>query len=83
MAVVKYNKKVELTDCLQFTGNNRQEMISFCPGITSVMDEELGRLRLYFMGMEMVATDWMVEYPTDSFRMWNDAQFTQMYSPAT
>jgi hypothetical protein len=82
MAVVKHNKKVEVADCLQFTGNNRQEMINFCPGIISVMDQATGRLRLYFMGMEMNATDWMVQYPAGAFRMWNDTQFTEMYEPA-
>ena len=82
MAVVKYNRKVELADCLQFTGTNRQEMINFCSGIVSVMDPEIGRLRLYFMGIELVATDWMVQYPTGTFVMWNNTQFTQMYEPA-
>lgn len=80
MPSAKYTEKVQVVDALQFTGNNRQEMINFCPDITSIMDETLGRLRLYFMGIEMVATDWCIKLSIGGFSMWNDTQFHTLYA---
>jgi hypothetical protein len=80
MATQKYTEKVVTGDALQFTGNNRQEMMNFCSQIESIFDESIGRLRLYFAGMEMVATDWIVKTPIGAFEMWNNTQFNQLYA---
>lgn len=72
---MKYRKKTEIVDVIQYTGGNRNEILAFGDGCVVERGE-----RLYLGGTPISPEAWLVKDAGDMFYLWTSG-FLAYYEP--
>jgi hypothetical protein len=81
MPTKTYRKRVELVEALQYSGTNQQELMTFCPWVTTAFDEEAQVSKTYFNDMEVQLHAWVFKDVNGGYAMLEDQMFNNTYQP--
>jgi hypothetical protein len=76
MAKHKYKQKPQFWYCTQYTGDNPEEMVAFCPQA----QYDPGSGVLTFNGLAVEPTNWILQDVGGVFTMMINAQFNAFFS---
>jgi hypothetical protein len=75
MAKKKYKQKPLFWYCIQYDGTNVQEMTAFCPQCIYDSNQQ----KLFFMGMTVDPTNWILQDNAGIFTMMINEQFVAFF----